>query len=240
MSDNPVNSSVNEIPYECPYCDTAKIETTATAPYVRGFILAYVLGYKSYIGCASCVRKKVLGEAGLSALVGWFSITSLIINPFLIIYNLIQGLLVRATPEKAARKLKKMGIPLNRETLTTNQIGYILAANMIAADGKVDPKEVRVAEEMGEKIFEDFDEASLHILLAEPERMPPVGEVAKLLKNQISEDAKKQIFNYLTAIAYADGHVAAEEKAMLAQVAQAIELDLNSLRNDQGGGSPAG
>lgn len=222
-----------QIPYDCPYCATdRKIETTATAPYVRGFILAYSIGYKSYIGCTSCVKKKVFGEAGLSALIGWFSITSLIINPFMIIYNLIQGIFIKANPQKVQAKLLKMGIPLNPKTLTINQIGYILAANMIMADGKIEPQELRVAEEAGEKIFDDFDEASLHMLLNDSKNLPPVQDTAKLLKDQISQEEKVKIFKYLAAIAQSDGHIAAEEKTMLNNVAVAIELDMSLLQGN--------
>jgi len=227
-----MENQTTQIPYDCPYCETdRKIETTATAPYVRGFILAYSVGYKSYIGCVSCVKKKVFGEAGLSALVGWFSITSLIINPFMIIYNLIQGLFIKANPEKVKTKLGKMGIPLNPQTLTVNQIGYVLAANMIAADGKIEPQELRVAEEAGEKIFDNFDEASLHVLLNDIKNLPPVQDTAKLLKNQIDQEEKVKIFKYLAAIAQSDGHVAAEEKAMLNNVAVAIDLDMSLLQS---------
>ena len=226
-----MENQVPKIPYDCPYCTTdRKIETTATAPYVRGFLIAYSIGYKSYIGCVSCVKKKVLGEAGLSALVGWFSITSLFINPFMILYNLIQGIFIKANPEKVKNKLVKMGIPLNPSTLTFNQIGYVLAANMIAADGKIEPQELRVAEEAGEKIFDDFDEASLHVLLNDISNLPPVKDTAKMLKDQINQEEKVKIFKYLAAIAQSDGHIAAEEKAMLNDVALAIELDMSLLQ----------
>ena len=74
--------------YPCPYCHQKPLETVATAPYVRGFIAAYQAGSKTFIGCVPCVRKKVLGEAALSLFIGWFSITALILNPFMIVYNL--------------------------------------------------------------------------------------------------------------------------------------------------------
>ena len=48
-------SDAEPISYSCPYCEGRNIETAAKAPYVRGFVLAYQIGSKSYIGCARCV-----------------------------------------------------------------------------------------------------------------------------------------------------------------------------------------
>ena len=86
------NSTQHQNGHTCPHCKSNKVETIAKAPYVRGFLLAYQLGSKTFIGCTSCVRKKIFKEVGLSMLLGWLSISALIINPFLIIWNLIQGL----------------------------------------------------------------------------------------------------------------------------------------------------
>ena len=50
--------------YRCPYCNQRSLETVATAPYVRGFLIMMLIGSKSFIGCVPCVRSRVLGEAG--------------------------------------------------------------------------------------------------------------------------------------------------------------------------------
>ena len=52
------------IDYACPYCEESKIEAAATAPYVRGFLIAFQYGTKSFVGCTSCVRKK-LDQTGI-------------------------------------------------------------------------------------------------------------------------------------------------------------------------------
>ncbi len=219
--------------YPCPYCNKRKLETTATAPYVRGFLLAYQIGKKSYIGCTSCVKKKVLGEAGLSALLGWFSITALIINPFLIIYNLIQGLTISANPVKVKMKLREMGIPENPSAVNITDAGCALAASMILADGDVDDQEIRIAEEIGEKIFGDFEEANLHLLLSGSKNLPAPMDMAIILRDALDQDGKALIFKYLLAIAQADGNVSAEEKTLLQQVATGMQLDMAQF-NSQG------
>ena len=101
-----MSNDVSEFP--CPYCKNASLETTASAPYVRGFLVAYQIGSKAFIGCTSCVRKKVWGEAFLSMLIGWFSITALVINPFMIVYNLIRGCFIGENKKSVAKKLEQL------------------------------------------------------------------------------------------------------------------------------------
>ncbi|MEO1448197.1 MAG: TerB family tellurite resistance protein, partial [Bacteroidota bacterium] len=222
--------------HTCPYCHAAPIETVATAPYVRGYILAYSIGYKSYIGCVSCVRKKVLGEAGLSALVGWFSISALIVNPFLISYNLIQSAFVREKPEKVRAKLRELGIPEtpdHNDNLDLTQIGYSLAAAMVLADGKVDEAELRVAEEIGDKVFQGkFDEAAFRLVVNGHKEIPAIKDLATLLKDLLNEDGKQLVFRYLLAIASADGMVSPEEKALLHEVAVNMQVDMERFNKE--------
>lgn len=219
----------NTIEHKCPYCDANYLETTATAPYVRGFILAYQIGSKTFIGCVSCVRKKTLGEAGLSALIGWFSITSLIINPFLIIYNLIQGALTSAKPQKVAEKLAELGIPFEATEIDLNEIGYILGSLMIKADGKVDAEEIEVAEKIGEEVFPNFDEARFRLIVNSDQKLPALNEIAPLLNNIVDEEGKKKLLYYLFSIAKADGNIDTSEKEMIGEMAKLMQVELQSL-----------
>lgn len=217
-------------PHKCPYCKVGKLETMDTAHYVRGFILAYQIGKKSFIGCVPCVKKKMLGEAGLSALLGWFSITALIINPFLIIYNLIKGLLVSPKPYAVRKKLKEIGIPENMEEINVTQIGYALAVIMIKADGKVEESEIQQAEEIGENIFDDFDEAGFRMLLKKDTQYPSVADLAQLLNQVMPQEGKITVFKYLMAIAMADGNIDASEKEVLNQVARNLGIKKEMLQ----------
>lgn len=214
--------------HKCPYCHVNDLETTVTAPYVRGFLLAYEMGHKTFIGCVSCVRKKTLKEAGLSTLIGWFSITSLIVNPFLILYNLIQGLVLSPKPLKVKEKLSELGIPKEATEINLNEIGYVLASLMINADGKVEENEILAAEEIGEKIFPNFDEARFRLLCSSKQKLPELIDIAPLLNNIMNEEGKKLILQYLIAIAQADGHFDNSEKQMIAEMARLMHIDLRS------------
>lgn len=212
--------------HKCPYCQVNKLETTATAPYVRGFVLAYQMGSRTFIGCVPCVRKKTLLEAGKSSLLGWFSITSFIINPFLIVYNLGQGALTSANAEKVKRKLAEMGMPAEATEINLNEIGYLLASLMIKADGIVDEAEIVIAETIGEKIFPNFDEARFRLILNSDQQMPDIVDIASLINNVVDKEGKISILRYLIAIAESDGEVDYSEKQLLEKVAYYMGVDI--------------
>ena len=219
------------IAYSCPYCEGRKIETAATAPYVRGFLLAYQIGTKSFIGCAPCVRIRILGEAGLSLLIGWFSITAIIINPFLITYNLLQTPFVRINYAKARRKLSDAGIPDDQSQVDVTQLGYSLAASMIVADGKIDNKELEVAVAYGQNVFPDFNEEELRNVVNKAGDLPSPQDIATLLREVLTAEGKKAVCSYLWMIAKADGNVADTEKRLLEEVTANIGLDLSTIES---------
>lgn len=215
--------------HKCPYCQVNNLETIATAPYVRGFVLAYKMGSRTFIGCVSCVRKKTFLEAGKSSLLGWFSLRSFLINPFLIVYNLGQGALTSADPDKVKRKLAEIGIPPDTTEIDLNEIGYLLASLMIKADGKVEEAEIVVAETIGEKIFPNFDEARFRMICASDQKIPDIIDIAPLINNVMDEKGKISIIRYLIAIAQADGHVDYTEKQLLEKVAYYLGVDIRTI-----------
>lgn len=211
--------------YPCPYCHERPLETVATAPYVRGLLIVMIIGSKSFIGCTSCVRSRVLGEAGMSMLIGWFSLKSLILNPFLIFYNLVRGILVSANPKGVAKKLKQLGLPDKPNLVDTQAVGVALAASIILADGEIEEAEVLAAERAGDEVFEGFDEAGLRMLLQHGKDLPKVEDLAGMLKGVMDQEEKAKVMVFLSEIAIADGHVAPEEREMLTRVAAALQVE---------------
>ena len=208
--------------YPCPYCNERQLETVASAPYVRGLLVAYQIGSKSFIGCVSCVRSRVLGEAGLSLLIGWFSITAVIINPVLIIYNLIRGCCVGENQKAVARKLEQLGLPESPNIVDVQSVCQALAASMILADGVVEEAELEAAEKAGDQVFGEFDEAALRMLVLNGKDLPAPDHLARMLQDTIDDEQKQNIMIYLSEIAIADGHVAPEERAMLEKVGEGL------------------
>ncbi len=214
--------------YMCPYCGKNELETTKTAPFIRGFLIAYRLGYKTLLGCRSCVRKEIFKEVGLSSLVGWFSITALLINPFLLLYNIIQGIFVFPNPDKVNKKLQEAGLAPQRKKVDLTQTGYTLATAMIAVDGKIEPEEVQAAKQIGQKILTDFDPQAFQKVVDNYQNLPAVDTLAILLKDALTSEGKQVMYKYLLAIAAADGNIATEEKALLTQVAQGMGMQVKT------------
>lgn len=221
--DQPIN-------YSCPYCEGTDIETAATAPYVRGLFLAYEYGSRSFIGCTPCVRKKVLKEAGLSSVLGWFSITAFIINPFLIIYNLVQVPFIRTNFTKARNKLNDAGIPDNQANVNVTQLAYSLATSMMAADGQIDQEEIAVALKFGKQLFTDFEEEEFRAVIKSGD-LPSSQDIATLLREVLTDDGKKAVCSYLWLIAKADGIVDDSEKNLLSEVATNMGFDPATLES---------
>lgn len=208
----------------CPYCNERPLETVATLPYVRGMVLAYTLGVKKFMGCRRCVRRSIYREVGVSSLIGWFSITALVLNPVMIAYGAVRGLFVRADPAGVKRALEQAGIPGDGMEVDPLRVAYGLAAAMIAADGKVEDEEVGVAIEIGRQLFSDFSEGDFRTVLAGHADLPGVSELAHLLGALLEPRERAMVFAYLAEIAASDGEVAVEERAMLEQVRVRLEL----------------
>lgn len=218
----PVAADTPPAQYPCPYCHTRPLEALATAPYVRGLLVVMLFGSKSFIGCVPCVRKKMLGEVGMSLLLGWFSPKSLIINPFLVMYNLFRAGFVGANPGAVSRKLKELGLPDQPNLVDTQAVGVALAAAMILADGEIDEAEVQAAERAGDEVFEGFDEAALRMILEHGKDLPPVEDLAAMLRDVLDQDGKTRLMVFLAEIAMADGTVATSERELLQRVAASL------------------
>lgn len=209
----------------CSYCQERDIETVATVPFVRGRIVRHTLGVRKLLGCQRCVRRAIYREVGKSSVVGWFSIGAAMLNPLMITYGAVRGLLVRPDPAAVRRALRQAGVPDEGNKADPLRIAYGLAAAMIAADGKVEDEEVAVALEVGRQLFEKFDSNEFFKVLAGHKLLPGVSELAHLLGQvMLGEKERAQVFGYLAEIAHSDGHVAIEEIRVLEHVRQNFGL----------------
>jgi len=213
-----------EIDYPCPYCNRRNLQTRANVPYVRGMVLAYVIGQKRLVGCVQCVRGEIYKQQGLSLLIGWFSPVALVANPLLITYGLIRGMFVFPNTVGVRSLLAEAGIPDPGDSVDVMKACYALAATMIRADGKVDPAEVETAVRLGGELIPGFDPAEFEAVVA-GNRVPDDPFIlAGLLRNVLSDDARQRVYDYLVAIANADGDLAREEERLLDGVRVTLAL----------------
>jgi hypothetical protein len=94
-------------PLVCSKCNMAPGDSTAKIIWVRGWLVMSRFTQRHVVGCNRCVRRRLLREAGASLLLGWFSPTAIVCNPFLILRNLYLGLTVKPDPEAVARLIRE-------------------------------------------------------------------------------------------------------------------------------------
>lgn len=213
-----------EIDYPCPYCNRRNLQTRANVPYVRGMVIAYVVGAKRVVGCVPCVRSEIYKQQGLSLVIGWFSPVALVLNPLFISYGVVRGLFVGPNPNGVRDLLNEAGIPDPGEQVDVMRACYALAAAMINADGKVDPAELRTATELGSQLIPGFDATEFEAVVRGNRAPDDPFILAGLLRNVLSDDARQRVYDYLVAIANADGNVAKEEERLLDGVRVTLAL----------------
>ena len=105
-------------------------------------------------------------------------------------------------------------VPEEEKVSDMANIVYSMAAAMIGADGKLENDEIRVAEELGAQILEDFDRIDFRNFIDNLDKIPDFNSVAKICA-EFDDDARAIIYNYLEAIAHADDELADDEKVLL-------------------------
>lgn len=208
-------ATTGEIDYPCPYCNRRNLAARVTIPYVRGMILAYIVGAKRAVGCVSCVRAEVYKQSGLSLCIGWFSPVAIVLNPLFILYGLVRGLFVFPNAAAVRETLQQAGIPDPGDQIDIVKACYALGASMVTADGKIDPKELETAKQKGAELLPDFDTEEFDAVVR-GNRLPDDPYIlAGLLRNAVGPEGRKRLYDFLLAIAGADGEIALEEQRML-------------------------
>ena len=59
--------------------------------------------------------------------------------------------------------------------------------------------------------------------------LPPPEDIATLLNETLDQEQKKAVIQYLWMIAWADGHIDAQEKQLLVNIASNMRFDLTAL-----------
>ncbi len=109
---------------------------------------------------------------------------------------------------------------------------YCLAAAMVAADGKIEPEEIAVAEEIGKGLFQDFDPVDFRERCNNPDDIPDVEKLTELIGAMVNEEGKPLILRYLKAISESDQDVDEREVALLQRIAEIWKIDLASIEED--------
>lgn len=108
MTDVPGDAEAIDVP--CPFCGERPIQQAATAARVSGFLIAYSIKRKTVIGCGTCTRNELLKAAAGTMLTGWWSITSAILNPFVLLYDVVRAPYNRGPTSGLVEAVEEEGI----------------------------------------------------------------------------------------------------------------------------------
>lgn len=200
------------------------MDSSSPVPYVRGLVVAMMFGWSTSVGCNTCVRTAHRSEAAKSALIGWFSLWAVFLNPVLIAYNLLMSFVLGKSPDKVDRMLEKAGFGSAEVSYTAACYG--LGAAMISADGKVDKSELRTAAALGDALVPNFDLIDFTSTVKEQKLLPSPAVLAQMLEPELTIAEKERLIAYLTAITVADGKIDRKEVELLAIVVDKIGLQL--------------
>ena len=103
---------------------------------------------------------------------------------------------------------------------------YSLAAAMVGADGEVVQSEVVQAEQIGSKMFANFDKVEFREHCNNFEDIPKFSDVVAVLGSVLTDENKAQIYDYLKQIALADEDLAIEEEHLLTLVKKEWGLEV--------------
>lgn len=104
-------------------------------------------------------------------------------------------------------------------------IVYGLAASMVLADGRIEQAEIDIAEQLGHKLIPNFDDAAFVKVVKAHAQLPRFTEMVDTVSPLLPFEAKLEIYEYLNAIATADGKLSPDEKHYIHHVAMRFELD---------------
>lgn len=104
-----------------------------------------------------------------------------------------------------------------------------LAASLIAVDGVIENEEKEVAVKMGHRMLPGFSKETFDIVMAGLEDLPSAYELAAHLRDDLEDEDKDTIINYLVAVATADEQIVAVEGQELEAVAEGLGVPLPPL-----------
>lgn len=236
-----VPSDATAVDVPCPHCGRRPIETVAKGYRVTGMIL--VMQYKSlrFVGCQSCIRRKLWWATVKNVFLGWWSIKSAVMNPFAIGWNVFRSFVSRGPNENLVAALEESGIPFqfiddknsfdpaahhDDELLVDGMLK--LATALMLADGEVEEPEVQAALETVEEMFDDYERAELEARLQSFAREGgvDVGRVSSGLSTMLTGEGKQLVMLFAMQVAGAGTGVEPDEREMdlLAEIAENLGL----------------
>lgn len=112
-------------------------------------------------------------------------------------------------------------------------VAAALAAILVAVDGKIDDREKRVATGLGQRMLPGFAPFVFDTLLDGVEHVPPAEGLAAQISELLDDKGKREVMEYLVAIAQADEVVVEVERQQLEAIAGAFGIEVPELNVEE-------
>lgn len=126
--------------------------------------------------------------------------------------------------EKAHQKDRVGQIVKQRED-SFLRIVYGLAAAMIVADGRIEQAEIEQAETLGKRLIPNFNHDDFMKIIRGHKSLPRFNDMVDTVAPLLPMEAKIEIFDFLQAIATADGQISPDERHYIHHVQMQFEID---------------
>lgn len=111
-----------------------------------------------------------------------------------------------------------------------SKVAICLAVSLIAVDGVIEEEEKEVAIRLGHRVLPGFSKETFTRMLESLDDLPSAYELASSLRDDLEEEQKDIIMDYLAAIASADEQVVLGEENELEAVADALGVPVPPLK----------
>ncbi len=147
-----------------------------------------------------------------------------ILNSSHLIYNKLIRPFVKPLPYKVPPPHPKLNFPILVEL---TQIGYTLGAIMVTAEVEDSnrAKGIAAAEEMGLRIFRDFQSEAFRRSIENEYRLPLLEDITLILQDLLDREEKQALFTYMNTIANANGVLVEQEAKLLNMFTENILME---------------
>jgi uncharacterized tellurite resistance protein B-like protein len=222
----------------CQHCGERPVEEVAKGYRVTGLLLAYRITTVRSLGCHRCNRRELWRLAGKNLLIGWWSITSILINPFATLYNVGRSLIHRGPTPALAEALNDAGLDyefmadaddfdLDRHTeeeLHLRSLIRLGCATMLT-DGQATRAEATAMRDAAVTMYPEYPTAEIEERIRKSaDSVTNAIQVARGLSELLTPAGKEQALQFVAAVAAADDEVDPEEMELISRIADAMEM----------------
>ncbi|WEL22396.1 TerB family tellurite resistance protein [Halorhabdus sp. BNX81] len=225
----------------CPHCGERPIEEGTRAYQLTGLVLLYRWRSIRVVGCHDCVSSRLRRTAAKTMVTGWWSITTFLVNPFLIVWNLGRSLYNRGPTDALATALAESGLP--RDWLTDradfdpeeNTGDELLVDALIEvgcrvmlADGTPSQSEAAVIRDTVLETFPEYDADEIESRIqSAAERDGSLEAATDGLSALLTRPAREAVLALAAQVAAAKGEIGTDEKRQFQTLANELDVDLD-------------